>query len=527
MTTGKTVPELTAETPPIVGTDELLVYRAPGPLKRAPAAVVQAYMQTGVATLAALAASSGSALVGFLQAGTGAVTRTAQAKLRELVSPEDFTGGAQVALTALRDLGDPAFSGAMFTPNGSTNLSAPISVPVSFARVYGGGGRTFLQAPADHVFTASGATSVQSSFSGFRTYSGADAFRIWPAGEIANLNFTDIVCSQFNDDAFSFSDGLTSSKFMRCAVDSTLGARGIYCAAGINNDVAITDCDFTNLTGPAIKSVGLTQLWRISGLRVEENGQAGQHVFDLEAATAVNITGSWFEDHHEYLLKLTGDSDDGVTFDGCVDAGARDGVGLKASLFDVGTNRVLFGTNTFTNATTAPDRCFIWGVNSNLLTDSSTVHARALNASEYVVSKKRSFANAGALSFDFLTVTRPSAANVGTNQQTILVEMDIAVSGYVSGGIPRGGVWKARFVVNTIGNTIYDPDPYVIVDTGIGNIGTLTVAIAKTSAPSSTVLTMKMTIANLDTAFDDYCQYDLRILNMSSTDATRAVISVL
>lgn len=37
-----------------------------------------------------VAASGGSALVGFLQSGTGAVSRTAQAKLREIVTPEDF-----------------------------------------------------------------------------------------------------------------------------------------------------------------------------------------------------------------------------------------------------------------------------------------------------------------------------------------------------------------------------------------------------------------------------------------------------
>jgi hypothetical protein len=44
MTAGKTVPELTAETPPIVGTDELVVYRAPGPLKRATASVFSDYI---------------------------------------------------------------------------------------------------------------------------------------------------------------------------------------------------------------------------------------------------------------------------------------------------------------------------------------------------------------------------------------------------------------------------------------------------------------------------------------------------
>lgn len=39
-----------------------------------------------------IAAGGGSDLVGFTQSGTGAATRTVQAKLREVVSPEDFSG---------------------------------------------------------------------------------------------------------------------------------------------------------------------------------------------------------------------------------------------------------------------------------------------------------------------------------------------------------------------------------------------------------------------------------------------------
>ena len=52
MTAGKTVPELTAETPPIVGTDEVVVYRSPGPLKRTTAATVRTYMQSNLGTMA-------------------------------------------------------------------------------------------------------------------------------------------------------------------------------------------------------------------------------------------------------------------------------------------------------------------------------------------------------------------------------------------------------------------------------------------------------------------------------------------
>jgi hypothetical protein len=47
-------------------------------------------LDTEKASLAALAASGGSSLVGFLQAGSGAVVRTAQSKMRDVVSVKDF-----------------------------------------------------------------------------------------------------------------------------------------------------------------------------------------------------------------------------------------------------------------------------------------------------------------------------------------------------------------------------------------------------------------------------------------------------
>lgn len=89
------------------------------------------------ATLATFAASGGSALVGFIQAGTGAVARTAQAKMRDIVSVLDYGVVATTATSAVRAANTTAmrkltatvanggaaafqFKGVVWFPNGDT-----------------------------------------------------------------------------------------------------------------------------------------------------------------------------------------------------------------------------------------------------------------------------------------------------------------------------------------------------------------------------------------------------------------------
>jgi hypothetical protein len=95
----------------------------------------------GKAASADLAASGGSALVGFLQAGSGATAKTVQAKLRDVVSVFDFgaTGdgvandGAAInlALATGKDVYIPA--GYVFDIDGVTLL------PTANQRIFGGG----------------------------------------------------------------------------------------------------------------------------------------------------------------------------------------------------------------------------------------------------------------------------------------------------------------------------------------------------------------------------------------------------
>jgi hypothetical protein len=102
----KTFPELQALTAPVVDSDVLAVYRSPGPAKRTTASVLGTYVNTVIGTaftrtLLATANNSAfltalgqiaSSFVDFIQSGTGALTRTAQAKIRETLSVSDFTG---------------------------------------------------------------------------------------------------------------------------------------------------------------------------------------------------------------------------------------------------------------------------------------------------------------------------------------------------------------------------------------------------------------------------------------------------
>jgi hypothetical protein len=78
-----------------------------------------------------LASTSGLGLVGFIQSGTGAVARTAEAKAREIISVEDFGAvgdGSTNDAAALNTSGTSA-TGKAVALNNKYNLTSTVSIP--------------------------------------------------------------------------------------------------------------------------------------------------------------------------------------------------------------------------------------------------------------------------------------------------------------------------------------------------------------------------------------------------------------
>lgn len=106
----------------------------------------------GFATLSQLAASGGSDLIGFLQAGTGAVATTVQAKLRESVSVLDF--GASPSNTSGQNT--TAFQNAL---NAHDKIYVPDGTYLCGALTFNAGNFLLGESRENTIITYTGSTS--------------------------------------------------------------------------------------------------------------------------------------------------------------------------------------------------------------------------------------------------------------------------------------------------------------------------------------------------------------------------------
>ena len=97
-----------------------------------------------------LATADGSSFVGFEQAGTGAVTRSAQAKMRDIVSVLDFgadpTGDTNSSIAIQKAL-DTGLS--VYIPQGTYLIVSPLQLKTTSQTIYGDGAESILLTSTD------------------------------------------------------------------------------------------------------------------------------------------------------------------------------------------------------------------------------------------------------------------------------------------------------------------------------------------------------------------------------------------
>ena len=168
---------------------------------------------------AELAASGGSALVGFLQSGTGATPRTVQAKLREIqLTPNDFAGADADAKIAAAAAEAVATGAVLVLPPGTYDID-PITFVDAISVVGAGPNATILRAKT-------GGTGTLLDFA-------------------YNTTGYDSIIGGFTIDlsAAPTMDGLKANNIVRAVVDDVVvkqGAVGIYWLAG-------GECRFENI----------------------------------------------------------------------------------------------------------------------------------------------------------------------------------------------------------------------------------------------------------------------------------------
>jgi hypothetical protein len=197
---------------------------------------------------ASLASSSGSSQVGFLQSGTGAITRTLESKERDAVSVKDFgavgdgiandTSAIQLALNSAK---------FVYIPAGTYLLTASLNVQ-SNTTIIGQGASSILKAGANLVYGLS-------------------------AINVSNINISDLafngggqttnVATGFANAIGIFAQGVNRLRINRVSItkcgisdgttnDGTLGGWGIFVGPSSiqsTKDVVIDGCSITYIAG--------------------------------------------------------------------------------------------------------------------------------------------------------------------------------------------------------------------------------------------------------------------------------------
>ncbi len=492
-------------------------------------------------TPATLAAPNGSSLVGVKNPGVGSVARTVEEKVGETLTPQDFGANAdgyaaptehaaiRLALESSRNEDDNFFNRSLSLPTGTYFLTAPVDLLQSFNRIYGDPSALLRGASGQHVLQADGVSFVSSNISRLAIYGGLDGIHAGTSGEIAQLFLDELYVGAFTGTGLYFAAGLTSSRLTRLTVEGIFSPAGhaVHCDGGLNNNNVIGDSDFFNVGGDVVRVENQANCWQLRNVHIEGRGQSSAAQYHLEAPIACHILGGWSEASHEYLIRTTPQVDPksaGVILDGFTSIGSLyNGGSFTGSKFDTGLNRVIFGSNHWSEVTTAPAQCFIYGVNRKLLTNASTVWTRDTGASfQFTTQAKSATGTTRNLVFTF---NRPNGGSASTNQQVASLRIRANFGVLNANGTPAHGAIEWHVSVRGAGTTVPPPQITKMTENdGYSSAGVTATCAAGT--PGTTEVVVTVAIGGIFPTEPGFLQAEVEGLSSSFVESDRFSITV-
>ncbi len=257
---------------------------------------------------ATLSASGGSALVGFIQAGTGATATTVQAKMRDSVSVKDF-GAVGDGVT--NDY--TAFSNALAAASGKR-----LEIPAGTYLIEFTGGTACFTPPTNIVIEGDGDTNTTITFAPTDSATLSRCFQIDNAGfELRNVT---INCDVVSTRSISFfQQNANDIVFENCTFDGEVTNSGstishsAYCwvaeATGTHDGLMVRRSKITRLTYPYLKSNASTSTQ--TRLRFIDNHFTTNYYNDLGlnspngAMDDVVVSGNTFENNQSEAASIT------------------------------------------------------------------------------------------------------------------------------------------------------------------------------------------------------------------------------
>lgn len=275
------------------------------------------------ALTASLASSSGSSMIGFIQAGTSAVATTAQTKMRETISVKDFgavgddvaddTTKIQAAINYANTIGGDVYfpAGIYKITNGLTINNSGDTSDTFKASMYGdssSSARIHGMAGSYDMLTITGGTGagleshqvirglffVKEDYVGYCI--GGD--------NLAFLSLEDVSC--FNGAYSFYATDVLSSVFYNCVFrQATIGMRAEYTNVSYPNALTMVGCVVGNSRDAGIWIVGGTT-FNMFGGSVESNGIDGSSATKfgvllnnsgVQGSVSGNFSGVYFENN--------------------------------------------------------------------------------------------------------------------------------------------------------------------------------------------------------------------------------------